>query len=64
MLNTMAIHQVKEFQYGTNNNFSFEWMDDFNDYNSSIWNNEEGDQLGHFVLVCSIKYFIIYLWSF
>ena len=22
-------------------------MDDFNDYNSNIWNNEVGDQLGH-----------------
>lgn len=34
-------------EYGTSNNFSFEWMDDFNDYNSNIWNNEVGDQLGH-----------------
>ena len=33
--------------YGTNNNFIFEWQDNLENYNSNIWSNESGDQLGH-----------------
>ena len=33
--------------YGTNDDFTFQWEDDFESYNENIWNNESGDQLGH-----------------
>ena len=33
--------------YGTNDDFTFQWEDDFESYNENIWNNESGNQLGH-----------------